>query len=90
MNACATVSATSFQSTRLSCSTAHLLKEDFLSAVSRERGARWAERQTVTQMQREISRTQTGYRVDERKSAEKLLMEHCQKHGCGEYLIDLW
>jgi hypothetical protein len=74
----------------MQCPTAVSLKENYLNAISREQGAKGAERWTVTQMQLEITRTQTRYRVEERKSAEKLLMEHCQNHGCSEYLFNLW
>jgi hypothetical protein len=42
-----------------------------------------AELRTVTQMQREIARTQPKHRTEERKKAEQLLDEHYTQHGCA-------
>lgn len=67
----------------MNCLIAQNLKLDYQKASTREQEAKEAEMRTVTQMQREIARTQVEHRAEERKKAEQLLAEHYNEHGCG-------
>jgi len=67
----------------MNCSTRNILKLEYQAALKREREALEAKTQAVTQMQQEIASTQVQHRVEERKKAEQILLDHCKDHRCG-------